>query len=219
MKTGNRNYIVSVILTLFNSREFYRRALDSILNQSFRDIEIIIVDDGSTDGTESDLLPGIRHLENVKYLRHSNRKHALSLNSGILISSGKFITFLDSDDEYKPEHIQQRINYFNENIYIDLISTGADIIGKEEDMYVPDANDLNRLIHIKDCIMLGTLFGKREVFLDLKGFRDIYSHDSDFFKRAEEIFRTAFLESDTYVYYRNNPESVLAKLKKSIHDK
>jgi len=216
MITGNRKFEVSVILTLFNSRRFYQHALASVLNQSFEDIEIIFVDDGSIDGIETELIPIIKNNENFKYLSHSNRKQPLSLNSGILISSGKYITFLDSDDEYKYEHIQERLNFMNKNESIDLICSDAEFIGKEEDMFVPDAADNNRMIHVKDCIMLGTLFGKRKVFLELDGFKDIYSHDSEFFNRAEKKFNTARLDSNSYVYYRNNPESVINKLKKDI---
>lgn len=216
MKTGNRNFQVTVILTLFNSRIFYKRALASVLGQSFSDIEIIIVDDGSNDSIETELIPFVKYNENIKYLRHSNRKQPLSLNSGILISSGVYITFLDSDDEYKQDHIQERINFMNRNINIDLICSGAEFIGNEEDMLVPDANDLNKMIHVKDCIMLGTLFGKRKVFFELDGFKDIYSHDSDFFKRAEQKFNTSRLDSESYIYYRDNPDSLINKLKKEI---
>jgi len=219
MITGKLNFKVSVILTLFNSRKFYKRALDSALNQTFTDIEIVITDDGSVDETYSELIPFITGNEKIKYLYHSNRGHALSLNSGIMISGGEYITFLDADDEYKPDHILQRVKYFQDNADIDLIRTGAELIGSEEDMYIPDVNDGTRLIHVKNCVMLGTLFGRRNVFTGLDGFRDVYSHDSDFFYRAERKFHTAYLESDTYIYYRNNPESVLSKLKKSINER
>lgn len=219
MNTGKLNFKVSVILTLYNSRKFYKRALESVLNQTFDNIETVIVDDGSKDDTYAELLPDIIENQKIKYLYHSNRGQALSLNSGIAVSSGEYITFLDADDEYKPDHILRRIQYFQNNTETDLIRTGAELIGSDEDMYIPDANDSSRLIHVKDCVMLGTLFGKRNVFTELDGFRNIYSHDSDFFNRAAAKYKTAYLESDTYIYYRNNPDSVLSKLKKSMNER
>ncbi|HAY32675.1 MAG TPA: glycosyltransferase family 2 protein [Ignavibacteria bacterium] len=219
MNTGKLNFKVSVILTLYNSRKFYKRALESVFNQSFENIETVIVDDGSKDDTYAELLPDIIENQKIKYLYHSNRGQALSLNSGIAVSSGEYITFLDADDEYKPDHILRRIQYFQNNTETDLIRTGAELIGSDEDMYIPDANDSSRLIHVKDCVMLGTLFGKRNVFTELDGFRNIYSHDSDFFNRAAAKYKTAYLESDTYIYYRNNPDSVLSKLKKSMNER
>ncbi|HMS63944.1 MAG TPA: glycosyltransferase family 2 protein [Ignavibacteria bacterium] len=215
MKTGMKDYSVSVILTLFNSKSFYKKALDSILNQTYRDFEVVIVDDGSTDNIETELFPLFKSNPDIKYIRHSNRGHPLSLNTGIKNSSGKFITFLDSDDEYLPEHLNQRVNYFNENPETDLLYSPALLIGNENDFLVPDANDNSKLIHLNDCVIGGTLFGKRKVFEELEGFRNIYSHDFDFINRlnASGNFRAVKFNSLTYKYYRDNPESVINKMK------
>lgn len=217
MKTELSEIEISVILTIFNSRKFFRRALESVLNQSYTNFEIIIVDDGSTDGSETDLFPFLKKYEFIKYIRHSNRKHPLSLNTGILISSGKFITFLDSDDEYKPNHLKERFNYFLKNKNTDLIYSPAELIGIEDDMFVPDANDLKKLIHINNCIIGGTFFGRKEVFSSLNGFKNIYSHDSDFYKRACEVFKVEKFDLKTYIYYRDNPDSVISKLKNEMN--
>ncbi|HMR39047.1 MAG TPA: glycosyltransferase family A protein [Ignavibacteria bacterium] len=215
--TGIRDYDVSVILTMYNSRKFFLRALNSVLNQTYKKIELIIVDDGSTDGTESVLFPVLKENDFIKYIRHSNRKHPLSLNAGIINSSGKFITFIDSDDEYRSNHLEERIKYFSVNKDIDLIYSPADLIGNEDDMYVPDAHDKEKLIHLNDCIIGGTFFGKRNVFETLNGFKNIYSHDSEFYKRAVEIFNVKEFELPTYVYYRDNPDSVISKLKSKMN--
>ncbi|HMQ68049.1 MAG TPA: glycosyltransferase family A protein [Ignavibacteria bacterium] len=215
--TGIREYDVSVILTVYNSRKFFLRALNSVLNQTYKKIELIIVDDGSTDGTESVLFPVLKQNDFIKYIRHSNRKHPLSLNAGIINSSGKFITFIDSDDEYRSNHLEERIKYFSVNKDIDLIYSPADLIGNEDDMYVPDAHDKEKLIHLNDCIIGGTFFGKRNVFETLNGFKNIYSHDSEFYKRAVEIFNVKEFELPTYVYYRDNPDSVISKLKSKMN--
>lgn len=221
MKLDLKNYDVSVILTLYNSKIFFRRALNSVFNQKFKDYEIIIVDDGSTDGIEAEIFPLLKSNANIKYIRHSNRKHPLSLNTGICCSSGKFITFLDSDDEYLPDHLKQRISFFCDNPETDLIHSSALLIGDEDDFYVPDANDNSKNIHLNDCIIGGTLFGKRIVFEELQGFRNIYSHDSDFYNRADQCgkFVISRFDSLTYKYYRNNYESVISKMKREQHDK
>lgn len=209
-------YNISVILTLYNSRNFFKRALESVLDQTYKNFEIIIVDDGSTDGTETDLFPFLKKYEFLKYLRHSNRKHPISLNTGILNSTGNFITFIDSDDEYKPNHLEERINYFSDNEDADLIYSPAELIGNENDMFVPDVNDPKNLIHLNDCIIGGTFFGKRNVFETLNGFKNIYSHDSEFYKRASDVFNVKRFDLPTYVYYRDNPDSVISKLKNKL---
>jgi glycosyltransferase involved in cell wall biosynthesis len=217
METEIKHYEISVILTLYNSNKFFRRSLDSVLRQTYKNFEVIIVDDGSTDETEDDLFDYLKSFEFIKYIRHSNRKHPLSLNTGILNSNGKFITFIDSDDEYKSEHLEKRIEYFSENKNVDLIYSPAELIGNENDMMVPDVNNMNSLIHLNDCIIGGTFFGKQNVFETLKGFKNIYSHDSEFYNRAKETFTVNKFDLPTYIYHRDNPDSVISKLKSEMN--
>ena len=208
---------VSVILTLFNSRKFFYNAFDSLSKQTFSNFELIIVDDGSTDNIEDEIFPILMQNDNYKYIRHSNRKHPLSLNTGIAVSSGRYITFLDSDDEYAPEHLELRVKLFYANPEIDLINSPALLVGEEKDFFVPDANEQDKLIHLNDCIIGGTLFGKKEVFTDLGGFRNLYSHDSEFYQRAKEKYDVRFFDSRTYIYHRDNPESVINILKRKVN--
>ncbi len=216
METENAKYDVSVILTLFNSRNFFRRALESVLNQSFKKFELVIIDDGSTDETETELFPLLKDNPNFKYIRHSNRKHPLSLNTGLVNSTGSYISFLDSDDEYKPDYLNDRVKYLESNNDTDLLYSPAELIGEEDDLYVPDAGNISKLIHLNECIIGGTFFGKRHVFEELNGFSNIYSHDSEFYTRAVERYKVIKFEDKGYIYYRNNPQSVISKLKKEI---
>lgn len=219
MVTDTITYDVSVILTLFNSKNYFKRAIDSVLNQTYSNYELIIVDDGSVDNTESELFPILKANNNFKYIRHSNRKHPLSLNTGIVNSSGKYIALIDSDDEYKSNHLEDRINFVLNNPEIDLIYSPATIVGEETDLFVPDAKDYSKLIHLDDCIIGGTFFGKREVFEELEGFKNVYSHDSEFYERANMKYVVRKFNSPTYIYYRNNPDGVINKLKKQSDDK
>ncbi len=218
MITNDTKYEVSVILTLFNSKEYFRRAMASVLNQTFKNYELVIVDDGSTDSIENEIFQFLKLNNNLSYIRHSNRGHPLSLNTGIRNSSANLITFLDSDDEYKPHHLEERVKYFASNDSIDLIYSPATLIGDEKDFFVPDARDTNKLIHLSDCVIGGTFFGKREIFEELDGFENTYSHDSEFFERAQNKFVIMKYNSPTYIYYRNNPGSIIGKLKKNIAD-
>ena len=216
METETNKYDVSVILTLFNSRQTFRRALESVLKQTYKNIELIIVDDGSTDEIEKELFPMLKEYPSFKYIRHSNRKHPLSLNTGIMNSTGKYISFLDSDDEYGSEYLTNRVLYLESNSDVDLLYSPATLIGSDEDMFVPDAKDNTKLVHLNECIIGGTFFGKRKVFIEMNGFRNIYSHDSDFYNRALEKFKIVRFKNPDYIYYRNNPDSVISKLKKEI---
>ncbi len=198
--------LVSIILPTFNRRKLIERAINSVLKQSLDKWELIIIDDGSTDGTQ-DFVNRLAVTEKrIKYLRQSHRGISYSLNTGIKTSKGRFITFLGSDDEYKPEHLQLRADFFHAHPGIDLIHGGIEIVG---DPFVPDKRDTSKKIHIKECIVGGTFFGKRKVFENLNGFKNIpYSEDSEFLERASKIFNIRKVDFPTYVYYRNTRDSI-----------
>ena len=219
MNINLTKYKVSVILSVFNRKQKLIRAIKSILIQTFKNYELIIIDDGSTDAVEKILFPILKKHNNFKYIRHSNRHTVLSLNTGLKIAEGEFITFLDSDDEYSPEHLEKRVNFFKKNKKVDLIHSPALLEGDEKDFYVIDARNKKKLIHLNDCIIGATLFGKREVFFELGGFRKINSYDSDFFRRAKKKFNIEELNIPTYTYYRDSKDSVLTLIKKKLKNK
>lgn len=197
---------VSIILPTFNREKLLKRAVNSVLNQTFKNWELLIIDDGSSDGTFLLINEFQKESEKIRYLKHPNKKLPLSLNTGIQASCGDFITFLGSDDEYKPEHLELRFNYLNENPNIDLIHGGIEIIG---DPFVKDKNDLSKKIHLEECHIGGTFFCTRKIFEALGGFKNIeYSEDSEFFERVEEKFKTEKVNFPTYVYYRDTPDSI-----------
>jgi len=218
-RIDKERFIVTVILTVFNRKKKLFRALNSLLSQSYNNYECIIIDDGSTDGIESLLFPFLKTNSNIKYIRHSNRNVDYSLNTGLRLANGRFITFLDSDDEYDNNHLLLRIDYMRKNRETDLIYTSVQLNGKVEDFFVPDAKNKNKLIHLYDCIVGATIFGKSEVFSCLNGFRNMYSYDSDFIKRASEKYIIDKVHLPTYIYYRDSKDSILTNLKKSENKK
>lgn len=189
-----------------------KRAIDSVLNQDYQDFELIIIDDGSSNNTQSQLLTyATKHENKISYLRHANRGQARSINRGILNSTGEYITILDADDEYKPNHLSACLQ---EMWCTDLIaSTTKTIVDHEEDYYVPDKHDNSQLIHVDDCILFATLFGKKEVFLNLK-FQERYAADAHFYERASQKYIVRKVNLRTYIYYRNIPNSTCANLKR-----
>jgi len=191
-----------------------KRAIDSVLQQDFQDFELIIIDDGSKGNDRKELLAYVEKYEHkIVYIRHSNRGQAESINRGVLISSGEFITILDSDDEYKVHHLSSCLQ---EMEHVDLIcSTAETVVDSVDDYYVPDKNDLSKPIHLDDAILFGTLFGHQKVFKSID-FKGGFAADSAFFERAETLFKTKKVFKRSYIYYRNNPNSTCAVLKKQL---
>ena len=192
---------VSIVLCTYNRADYLTRCIDSVLAQTYRDWELIVVDDGSSDNTFPLVDKYLQQHANFRYVKHKNRKAALSKNVGITASFGQYITFIDSDDAYLPEHIENRVDFMVKNPEMDILEGGIEL---DEDFLLLDFFHPNQLINIKDCIFGATFFGKRHVYFDLKGFNNLpYGEDTDFWFRAEQRFKTVKLDAPkTYIYTR-----------------
>jgi glycosyltransferase involved in cell wall biosynthesis len=205
---------VSVLMTVYNTDFSYtKRAIDSVLRQDFQDFELIIIDDGSKENNREFLMKYVETYEDkISYIRHSNRGQSESINRAVLYGLGEYITIIDSDDEYKPNHLSTCLREINE---LDLIcSTSETVVDDDDDYYVPDKNDQTKLIHLDKVILFGTLFGRKKVFTSIN-FKTGFSADSDFYEQATKLFRVNKLDLRTYVYHRNIPNSICATIKKT----
>ena len=194
-------------MATYNRSHYLSRSIPSFINQSYKNCELIIVDDGSHDNTFQIVNAYMESHENIRYIKHTNRKLSLSKNAGIQAACGKYIAFLDSDDEYKMDYLEKRVAFMEDNKAVDLIEGGTIIIGDE---YVKDKNDPSKKIHLSQCHIGTTFFGKREVFSVLGGFDKtaFYSEDSVFWEKAEKIYSVRKVDYPGYIYYRNTPGSI-----------
>jgi len=209
MKTKNK---VAVIMSVYNTPfNIVKRAIDSVLNQTFQDFELLVIDDGSTNDSHKLILEyAIENESKITYLRHKNCSQSESINRGIVLTNSEYITVIDSDDEYKSNHLELCISEIKS---LDLIaSTTETIVNDESDYFVPDRFNPNEMVHVDDCILFATLFGKKEVFTNLN-FLNMYGADAHFYECAEKLYFVEKLDLRTYIYYRNNPNSVSAKVK------
>ena len=204
---------ISVLLSFYNTEiDLLKRAINSLVNQDFKQFELLIINDGSEAGLEEKINSYLLESKiNYRYYQHENIGQSLSINQLISLCNGKYITILDADDEYKKNHLSACLN---EMKYSDLIaSTSETIVDNEEDYFVVDKNDPNKKIHVDDCTLFATLFGKKEIF-EKYPFKKIYSADSSFFEAASIDFSVKKVELKTYIYYRNNPSSICSTYKK-----
>jgi glycosyltransferase involved in cell wall biosynthesis len=201
----------SVIITTYNRANLITRAIESLISQSEKDWEAIIIDDGSTDNTYFRIEPLIRSFNNIRYVIQPHCGLVAAKNTGVRSARGKYITFLDSDDEYDPVHLESRKVILEENPSVRLLYGGVKIIGKP---FVPDRFDTSRLINLNDCIIGGTFVIEREIALSLNGFRDIsYGEDSDLFDRAKSNGVPALeVHRPTYIYHHETDESVTNRM-------
>ncbi|MGE4092185.1 MAG: glycosyltransferase family 2 protein, partial [Candidatus Binatia bacterium] len=99
---------VSVIIPTYNRKELAREAIASVLAQSCRDWELMVVDDGSDDGTAE----VVKEFPEVRYVWQPNRGVSAARNHGVALSTGEFIAFLDSDDLWQPRKLEVQLSFF-----------------------------------------------------------------------------------------------------------
>ena len=99
--------VATAIVPVYNSERYLENTLQSIFSQDYQPIEVIVVDDGSTDGSAKIA----KSFKNIKYFYQTNQGPSAARNTGITISQGEFISFLDSDDMWMPDKLSLQISY------------------------------------------------------------------------------------------------------------
>jgi glycosyltransferase involved in cell wall biosynthesis len=135
MKHKN-NPKVSVIIPTYNYAHFLPEALNSVLDQTYKNFEVIIVDDGSTDNTK-DVLKSFLNDQRIRYIYQENSGLPATRNRGIKESKGQFVAFLDSDDVWLPAKLEKQILLFDNDEEIVLVYCGAEFIDVDGER-IPD---------------------------------------------------------------------------------
>ena len=151
---------VSTIITVYNGENYLSEAIQSVINQDYPHIDIIIIDDGSTDGSR-----GVAQQFGppVQYYYQNNTGIAAAKNHGIKLSKGDFLAFLDADDLWTKNKIRKQIKVFNEDPTLDIVFSHV------KQFYSPELSEEEKQkIWCSDELMPGTSAGtmliKRESF-------------------------------------------------------
>jgi|Deesub1362A_J573_1020465.scaffolds.fasta_scaffold01563_2 glycosyltransferase involved in cell wall biosynthesis len=124
---------VSVIIPTYNRAPLIGRAVRSVLNQTYQDFEVIVVDDGSQDNTE-EVVKNF-HDERIRYIKHEKNKGAAAArNSGIRVAKGKYIAFQDSDDEWLPRKLEKQMKVFETSPEVGVVFTDVFRVSKNGKM-------------------------------------------------------------------------------------
>jgi len=109
------NPLISIVMPLYNHYKYVDDAINSILNQTYNNIELIIVDDGSTDGSSTIALQAVIRDKRVKYVCQDNRGTGEALNSGYQLAKGKYGTWVSSDNVYYPQMLLTFYDFLQNN--------------------------------------------------------------------------------------------------------
>lgn len=196
----------SVILPTYNREHLITRAVASVLAQTFHDFELIVVDDASQDNT-AEIVSGLCADDaRLRLIQSMHVGAPAARNVGIASAAGEFVAFIDSDDEYLTEHLAIRAEYLQQHPNVQMLHGGVDIIG---DPFVPDANDPEARIHIKDCVVGGTFVISKKVLSDVGGFPDVsFGEDLRLYQLlVQHAVVVDHIDAATYRYYRNTADS------------
>ncbi|MCB0164573.1 MAG: glycosyltransferase family 2 protein [Anaerolineae bacterium] len=158
----------SVIIPTFNRADVVFRAIQSILNQTFEDFELIIIDDGSTDNTR-DIIQAIDD-PRLRYVYQENKGVSAARNRGASVARGQILTFLDSDDEALPEWLECFAHAFNRKA-VGIVCAGVTRIGEQIRQVVPA--EMGPMFNDQvGLFLVGAFALRRELFLAVGGYAD-----------------------------------------------
>ncbi|ATH07299.1 hypothetical protein BIY24_04910 [Halobacteriovorax marinus] len=165
---------ISVIIPTFNREKFLSRAVESVLSQSYTEFELIIVDDGSTDNSYHEVKKYLKD-SRVRYLYQSNQGVSSARNLGVFVSSGEWVSFLDSDDEWDSKKLEEQLSYINEHSEYSIIHCQENWFRNSKRVNLPKQYIKKGGDIFRDCLYLcaispSTVMIKRDLFERLGGF-------------------------------------------------
>jgi len=209
--------LVSVVIPVFNGERFLREAVQSVLDQQYSPLEIIVVDDGSTDNTafEARDLP-----EPVRYLHQTNQGPAAARNRGIEQAQGSLIAFADADDLWPAGKLESQLPLLIKDPRIDIV------LGRIQQVLLSEAQEYGETAF---AVNLGSAVIRKSVFERIGLFDETmrYSEDVDWFMRARESGAAIVTIDAVTLLYRQHEQNmtrgkstaelnVLKALKKSL---
>ena len=184
---------VSVVIPVFNGAAFIARAVESVLAQTFKDFEIVIIDDGSSDNTQT-VLEQFSNQPNIRCLYQENAGPAHARNVGVKSASGDYIAFLDCDDMWFPEKLELQMAIFGESDSAGLIHSNYEVIASDgEVIQYAKAGHTRDVFHQTftggHAPLLSTTVVSRTIFEQIGGFDSALwvSEDSDLILRLYDV--------------------------------
>ena len=225
--------MISVIIPSYNHGKYIQRCIDSVVNQTFKDWELIIIDDGSKD--QSNNIIASYADERINHIMQENMGAHNAINKGLSFATGEYLTILNSDDEFHPHRFEISMNVFENNADIDFISTWINIVDEESkikavkegwrnmhpweikniNLTFLDTNDyaLNALMTNFVATTSNMIF-KRKVYSQIGGMRNLrFAHDWDFLLRVCSKFNCFNIEEALISYRVHNSNTISSNRK------
>ena len=200
----NKN-LISVLLPVFNAEKDINVAIQSILNQSYKDLELLIIDDGSTDNSYQICMNISEQDNRVKVFRnHNNLGLTKSLNLLINESSGKYLARQDADDWSEETRFEKQLKFMNDEnidvVYARSVRNDTQNIFPKLSYYLP----LNFVLRYKNPLIHGTMLAKKNIIEKVGGYDEKFIYSQDY-KLAFDLINLGFkLRIMKNVLYKSN---------------
>ena len=204
--------LISIIMATYNRAHYIHQAIESMLNQSYKHFEFIIINDGSTDETSQILMDYARQDSRIKILRHSNRGVAISRNRGLKSAQGEYIAMMDDDDLSLPTRLEKQLSFLKANLALSAcVCYNYNMLDKEgkklrkkkrkHSKLVMDKNSLKNRLALPFILAPMTLI-KKEAFTACNGYRSTLTSavDLDLTLRFQERFQAGVVPEFLYQY-------------------
>lgn len=177
---NNMKTPVSVVMPVYNAEPFLRESIESILNQTFRDFEFIIIDDGSSDRS----LEIIRSYadERIQVLEAGcNRGNYYARNEGCKISSGKYICVMDADDISYPDRLEIQYAYLETHKDILAVGSACNYLPSYKLKPVPcDYDEIKLALLVDNCFVHSSLLIRTDAFFRVNGYDELFNYSADY---------------------------------------
>ena len=202
--------LVSIVLPVYNGARFLNQSIDSCLQQTYRNIELIVVDDRSEDNSV-DIVKSYND-DRIKLIRHQiNRKLPAALNTGFQYTSGVYLTWTSHDNYYAPTAIAEMVNFLEENPHIHFVFADDYFVDEADQILgVVKRGPIEQLAAVS-CLGGGFLY-TRSVYEKVGPYneRAFLAEDYDYWLRVSAYFTLAHLGRPLF-YYRQHPESLTSR--------
>lgn len=210
---------VTVLMAVYNGERYLREAMDSILGQTFRDFEFLIVDDGSDDSTTA--IIGSFNDSRIRVIRNENNLGLTkSLNIGLRAAKGEYVARMDADDISLPERLERQVGYLDEHPDDALVGCPADVIGKDGQIIRRSLTPApsRRMLYLKlafgNVMAHSSAMFRRSVVEQLGGYDESYTQTQDY-DLWFRIFRShgAGMLDEVLIRWRSTPEGVCERFR------
>lgn len=200
---------VSIVITCYNYAGYVGGALESVLNQSYQDFEIIIIDDGSTDGSGTIIKPFLSDCR-LKYFYQKNSGQAKAKNKGVKKSKGKLVAFLDADDLWQPDKLEKQLALFDSD-KIGVVYSRQSFIdeqgnpverGRRCPTMLPKAGKVTADLFMDNFVPFSSSMVRSECFEQFGGFDESLAMgiDWDLWLRFSTKYHFAYVDEPLLIY-------------------